>query len=78
MIYVSLDTSFINIPEKHLDDIERATLYLVTILIQRENSADHGVNETRRVSFAHQNAPRSGDGCESRKPGATVHAGLSD
>ena len=30
-----------------------------------ENSAVYGVDETRRVSFAHQNAPRSGDGSES-------------
>ena len=46
------------------------------ILIQRENPAVHGVDETLRVSFAHQNASRSGDGRESRKPGGTVHTGL--
>ncbi len=46
------------------------SLVSVTILSQRENPAVHGVDETLRVSFAHQNAKRSGDGRESRKLGA--------
>ena len=35
-------------------------------LIQRESPAVYGVDETRSVSFAHQNASRSEDGRESR------------
>ena len=40
-----------------------------SIFKQRENPAVHGVDETLRVSFTHQNASRSGDGCESRTSG---------
>jgi len=34
------------------------------IFLQAGNSAVYGVDETLRVSFAHQNASRSGDGEE--------------
>ena len=35
------------------------------MLIQRENLAVHGVDETLRVSFAHQKSKISEDGCDS-------------
>jgi len=35
------------------------------IFLQGENPAVYDVDETLRVSFAHQNATRSGDGSES-------------
>ncbi|GAA0265908.1 hypothetical protein GCM10009000_097840 [Halobacterium noricense] len=40
--------------------------WLPGYLKQRESPAVYGGDETRCVSFAHQNAPRSGDGRESR------------
>ena len=49
-----------------LDQLETVTDWSV-YLLQRESPALQGVNETRSVSFAHQNASRSGDGRESRQ-----------
>lgn len=46
-------------------------------LNQGESPAVHGGNETRRVSFANQNAERSGDGRESDNCGTTADSAQS-